>query len=142
MNMEKVFMRKQISAILAAFFITGFIALCMTVVSANALVNKNSVPVSNSPQATAAASTTNDPPATTAAQTEIQQLEARINQYQQREQQYQKREQQYQQQLQTAQQQIQTANSQISQFQQLLQVLQQRGLIFIDQNGRIFLPGR
>ena len=134
-------MRKQISAILAAFFITGFIALCMTVVGANALINKNSVPVSNSPQATVASSTTNDPPAT-ANQTEIQQLEARINQYQQRDQQYQKREQQYQQQLQTAQQQIQTANSQISQFQQLLQVLQQRGLIVINQNGQIFLPGR
>jgi peptidoglycan hydrolase CwlO-like protein len=134
MNMEKVFMRKQISAILAAFVITGFIALCMTVVGANALVNKNSVPVSNSPQATVVASTTNDPSAA-AAQTEIQQLEARINQYQQR-------EQQYQQELQTAQQQIQTANSQIAQFQQLLQVMQQRGLIFIDQNGQIFLPGR
>jgi peptidoglycan hydrolase CwlO-like protein len=128
-------MRKQISAILAAFFITGFIALCMTVVGANALVNKNSVPVSNSPQATVAASTTNDPPATTASQTEIQQLENRINQYQQR-------EQQYQQELQTAQQQIQTDSSQIAQFQQLLQVLQQRGMIFIDQNGQIYLPGR
>jgi peptidoglycan hydrolase CwlO-like protein len=128
-------MRKQISAILAAFFITVFIALCMTVVGANALVNKNSVPVSNSPQATVAASTTNDPPATTASQTEIQQLENRINQYQQR-------EQQYQQELQTAQQQIQTDSSQIAQFQQLLQVLQQRGMIFIDQNGQIYLPGR
>jgi peptidoglycan hydrolase CwlO-like protein len=130
--MEKVSMRKQISAILAALFITGFIALCMTVVGANALVNKSSVPVSNSPQATVAASTTNDPPA---AQTEIQQLQARINEYQQR-------EQQYQQELQTAQQQLQDANSQIAQFQQLLQVMQQRGLIFINQSGQIFLPGR
>jgi peptidoglycan hydrolase CwlO-like protein len=130
--MEKVSMRKQVSAILAALFITGFIALCMTVVGANALVNKNSVPVSNSPQATVVASTTNDPPA---AQTEIQQLEARINEYQQR-------EQQYQQELQTAQQQLQDANSQIAQFQQLLQVMQQRGLIFINQSGQIFLPGR
>lgn len=126
-------MRKQISAILAALFITGFIALCMTVVGANALVNKNSVPVSNSPQATAVASNTNDPSAAT--QTQIQQLEDRINQYQQR-------EQQYQQELQTAQQQIQDANSQIAQFQQLLQVMQQRGLIFINQSGQIFLPGR
>lgn len=125
-------MRKQISAILAALFITGFIALCMTVVGVNALVNKNSVPVSNSPQATVVASTTNDPPA---AQTEIQQLQARINQYQQR-------EQQYQQELQTAQQQLQDANSQIAQFQQLLQVMQQRGLILINQSGQIFLPGR
>jgi septal ring factor EnvC (AmiA/AmiB activator) len=125
-------MRKQISAILAGLFITGFIALCMTVVGANALVNKNSVPVSNSPQATVVASTTNDPPT---AQTEIKQLEDRINQYQQR-------EQQYQQELQTAQQQLQDANSQIAQFQQLLQVMQQRGLIFINQSGQIFLPGR
>ena len=44
--------------------------------------------------------------------------------------------------LQTAQQQIQTDSSQIAQFQQLLQVLQQRGMIFIDQNGQIYLPGR
>jgi peptidoglycan hydrolase CwlO-like protein len=130
--MEKVSMRKQISAILAALFITGFIALCMTVVGVNALVNKNSIPVSNSPQATVVASTTNDPPP---AQTEIQQLQARINQYQQR-------EQQYQQELQTAQQQLQDANSQLAQFQQLLQVMQQRGLIFINQSGQIFLPGR
>jgi peptidoglycan hydrolase CwlO-like protein len=127
-----VSMRKQISAILAALFITGFIALCMTVVGASALVNKNSVPVSNSPQANVVASTTNDP---TAVQAEIQQLQNRINEYQQR-------EQQYQQELQTAQQQLQSANSQISQFQQLLQVMQQRGLIFINQNGQIYLPGR
>lgn len=127
-------MRKQISAILASLFITGFIALCITVVGANALVNKNSVPVSNSPNATAVASGSNDP-TTTSAQAEIQQLEARIQEYQ-------KREQQYQQELQTAQQQLQQANSQVSQVQQLLQVLQERGLIFIDQNGRIFLPGR
>lgn len=126
-------MKKQISAILAAFFITGFIALCMTVVGANALVNKNSVPVSNSPQATVSASTSTDP--STASQTEIQQLEARINEYQ-------KREQKYQQELQTAQQQVKDANSQIAQFQQLLQVLQERGLIFINQSGQIFLPGR
>jgi septal ring factor EnvC (AmiA/AmiB activator) len=126
-------MRKQISAILAALFITGFIALCMTVVGVNALVNKNSVPVSNSPQATSVAPTSNDP--STATQTEIQQLEARINEYQQR-------EQQYQQELQAAQQQIQTANSQLAQFQQLLQVMQERGLIFINQDGQIFLPGR
>ncbi len=127
-------MKKQISAILAAFFITGFIALCMTVVGANALVNKNSVPVSNSPQSTVTASTSTDPTSADT-QTEIQQLEARINEYQ-------KREQKYQQELQTAQQQIQDANSQIAQFQQLLQVLQERGLIFINQNGQIFLPGR
>ena len=126
-------MKKQISAILAALFITGFIALCMTVVGANALVNTNSVPVSNSPQSTVTASTSTDPSAAT--QTEIQQLEARINQYQ-------KREQQYQQELQAAQQQIQSANSQIAQFQQLLQVMQERGLIFINQSGQIFLPGR
>jgi septal ring factor EnvC (AmiA/AmiB activator) len=126
-------MRKQISAILAALFITGFIALCITVVGANALVNKNSVPVSNSPQATVVASSANDPSAAT--QTQIQQLEDRINQYQQR-------EQQYQQELQTAQQQLQDANSQLAQFQQLLQVMQQRGLILINQNGQIFLPGR
>jgi septal ring factor EnvC (AmiA/AmiB activator) len=126
-------MRKQISAILAELFITGFIALCITVVGANALVNKNSVPVSNSPQATVVASSANDPSAAT--QTQIQQLEDRINQYQQR-------EQQYQQELQTAQQQLQDANSQLAQFQQLLQVMQQRGLILINQNGQIFLPGR
>jgi peptidoglycan hydrolase CwlO-like protein len=132
-NLEKVLMKKQISAILAALFITGFIALCMTVVGANALVNKNSVPVSNSPQSTVSASTSTDP--STATQTEIQQLEAHINEYQ-------KREQKYQQELQTAQQQIQDANSQIAQFQQLVQVLQERGLIFINQSGQIFLPGR
>ena len=123
-------MRKQIPAILAAFFITAVIALAMAVVGVNALVNPNTVAVSDMP-----AALTTDATVASADQGTVPQLQAIIQQYQQR-------EQQYQQQIQQDQQQLQLASTQMQQVQQLLMTLQDRGLITIDQNGQITILGR
>ncbi len=118
-------MRKQRAALLAAFIITGAVAIFMFVTGVNAMVNPNSVPVSNSPaQATASAAT--DPPASASAQAQIEQLQSQITQYQ------------------TA---LQSDNAMLSQaaqemqsVQQLLSYLQSRGLIQIDSQGNITVP--
>ncbi len=123
-------MKKQIPAFVAAFVMTGLLALVMGVVTVNALVNKNSTPVSNS----AATGTSAD-------QAQIAQLQSLVQQYQQREQQYQQREQQYQQMLQQQQQQLDTANQQIDQFKQFVLFLQSRGIITVDSNGGIQING-
>ncbi len=123
-------MKKQIPAFVAAFVMTGLLALVMGVVTVNALVNKNSTPVSNS-------ATTG----TSADQAQIAQLQSLVQQYQQREQQYQQREQQYQQMLQQQQQQLDTANQQIDQFKQFVLFLQSRGIITVDSNGGIQING-
>ena len=136
-------MRKQIPALLAAFLMTGVIALSMGVVGVNALYNSNSSTVSNVPVTAAASAPVS---ATTMSglvdQAKITQLQDLVNQYQAREQQYQQREQQYQQQLQTDQTQLVQATNQIQQFQQLLADLQDRGIISIDQNGTITILAR
>lgn len=123
-------MRKQIPALVAAFLMTALIALVMAVVTVNALVNKDSTPVVNSPSA----STSTD-------QSQVAQLQGLVQQYQQREKDYQQREQQYQQMLQDQQAQLDAAKQQIEQFQQFLGFLQSRGIITIDDEGRVSLNG-
>jgi peptidoglycan hydrolase CwlO-like protein len=118
-------MNKQISALLAASLITGLIALAMAVTGANALFNKNGVDPSPT---TLATSNTNANPQ------QIEQLQNRINEYAQR-------EQQYQQMLQNDQSQLQQASDEMKQVQQLLFALQSRGLIRIQGNGTITIPG-
>lgn len=113
-------MKKQIPALIAAFLVTGFIALAMVVTSANALMNKNGTVASNSPSAVSA-STTN------VNQAQIDQLQARINEYQQREAQYQQL--------------LQQDQAQIQQFRQFLFAMQQAGLIQIRGDGAIVITG-
>ena len=91
-------MKKQFPAFVAAFLMTGLIALAMAVVTVNALVNKNSTPAANS----ATASTSADA-------SQVAQLQDLVQQYQQREQEYQQREQQYQQLLDQEKQQLDAA---------------------------------
>ena len=159
-------MKKQVPALIASVIITLVIGLGMVVVGASAAFNKNGVPVRDSPysassaQPGAAGSTQNtagsaaqevtsdQPGAAGSAQAQIQQLQALVAQYQQHEQQYQQREQQLiqqQQQLQDQvnadQQQLGQANQQMEQVQRLLEFLQRRGIIQVDQDGRIFVPG-
>jgi outer membrane murein-binding lipoprotein Lpp len=135
-------MRKQIPALLAAFLMTGVIALSMGVVGVNALYNSNSTTVSNAPVAAASAPVSAATMSGLVDQAKITQLESLVSQYQAREQQYQQREQQYQQQLQTDQTQLVQATNQIQQFQQLLVDLQDRGIISVDQNGTITILAR
>ena len=121
-------MKKQIPAIIAALLITLAIALGMFVMGGEAVLNPNGVQVQNAPGAVS----TVDPASTT--QSQLQQLQSLVAQYQQREQQYQTE-------LSTAQTQLDQATTTIQQYQRLLQALQSRGLITIDNSGRVFLPG-
>jgi outer membrane murein-binding lipoprotein Lpp len=121
-------MKKQIPAIIASLLITLVIGLGMFVMGGDAVLNPNGVPVQNSPGAVSTA----DP--STTAQAQVQQLQSLVTQYQQREQQYQSE-------LSAAQTQLNQASTTIQQYQRLLQALQSRGLITIDNSGKVFLPG-
>jgi peptidoglycan hydrolase CwlO-like protein len=120
-------MKKQYSALLVAFVVTICIAAGMLLVSASALLNKNGLPVANSPaQATATAQVK------TAEEAQIQQLQNLVTQYQ-------TREAKYQGELSSAGQQLQQANDQLRQYQMLLAALQNRGYITIESNGQILV---
>jgi outer membrane murein-binding lipoprotein Lpp len=121
-------MKKQIPAIIASLLITLVIGLGMFFMGGDAVLNPNGVPVQNSPGAVSTA----DP--STTAQAQVQQLQSLVTQYQQREQQYQSE-------LSAAQTQLNQASTTIQQYQRLLQALQSRGLITIDNSGKVFLPG-
>ncbi len=115
---------KRLVAILTAAVVTSLIALAMLVVGVNAMVNPNSVPVSDSPNAPSTVTqttTTMDPQA--AAQ--INQLKSLVAQYQSREQQYQA--------------QVNQLNTQVQQLQGVLQQLQRLGIIRINADGSIQL---
>jgi peptidoglycan hydrolase CwlO-like protein len=128
-------LKKQIPVILAAFTITFILAFGMFGIGSSAVTNKNGVAVSNSPN-TSVSST--DPAQTSQAQ--IDQLQSLVTQYQQREQQYQQREQQLQSQISTLQGNLDQANGLLQQYQRLVQALVDRGIIQVDQQGRIYLP--
>jgi len=118
-------MKKQYTALLVAFAVTICMAAGMLLVSGSALLNKNGLPVANSPaQATATAEIKS------AEQAQIQQLQSLVTQYQ-------TREVKYQSELQNAGQQLQQSSSQLRQYQMLLAALQNRGYITIDGNGQI-----
>lgn len=125
-------MKKQLPALIAAILMTGFITLVMTVTSVNALFNKSSIAVSDSPAASQNASSSME-------QAQIRQLQDRINEYQQREQQYQQLLQADQTQLQQAQAQLQQASMQMEQFQNFILTLQRRGLISIQSDGSVII---
>jgi uncharacterized protein YlxW (UPF0749 family) len=124
-------MRKQIVAFLAAFIITGIVALSMLVIGVSAAVNPNGVAVSNSPTTAVvnAASSSNS------TQSQIAQLQSQVAQYQAREQQYQTA-------LNNDNQQLSQAAQEMQMIQQLLAYLQNRGLIQIDNQGQITVIGR
>jgi len=124
-------MRKHILALIAAIVITGVTALSMFVVGVNALVNQKGTVVSNSPAATVS----QDQGSSTATyQAQIAQLQSLVNQYQ-------TREQQYQQIINQDQQKMDQAANEVQMIQQLLAYLQNRGLIQIDNSGRITVIG-
>jgi uncharacterized protein YpmS len=120
-------MKKQYSALLVAFAVTICMGAGMLLVSGSALLNKNGVPVADSPAAATATAQ-----ATTAEQAQIQQLQSLVAQYQ-------TREVKYQSELQSAGQGLQQANDQLRQYQMLLAALQNRGYIAVDANGQIVI---
>ena len=123
-------MRKQVVAFLAAFVITGIVALSMLVVGVNAATNPNSVAASNSPASTVANVSTSP----NSSQAQIAQLQNQIAQYQVREQQYQTA-------LNSDNQQLSQTSQEMQMIQQLLAYLQNSGLIRIDNQGQITVVG-
>jgi len=121
-------MKKHITALFAALLITTIVGLGMFVIGGNAAMNKDGVPVLNSP----GEKITTDP--SPANQTQLEQYQNLVAQYQQREQQYQNE-------LSDAQNQLDQAAATIQQYQRLLQFLAERGVIQVGQDGRIFVPG-
>ena len=123
-------MRKQVVAFLAAFIITGIVALSMLVVGVNAAINPNGVAASNSPASSAANISTS----TGSSQAQIAQLQSLVAQYKAREQQYQAA-------INTDNQQLNQATQEIQMVQQLLAYLQSRGIIQIDNQGQTTVIG-
>jgi peptidoglycan hydrolase CwlO-like protein len=127
---------KRLQGLIAATFITAIVAVGTVGIGVNALSNPNTVAVSNSPAsnspAQAAQVSTNAAPDPSAAQ--IEQMQKLINQYQ-------SREQQYQTEIKSLSQKLSDATATADQARQVLDALQQRGIIQITQDGRIFLRG-
>jgi hypothetical protein len=121
-------MKKHYTALLAAFLITMCMGAGMLLVSGSAYLNKNGLPVADSPSAATATAVY-----TSAQEAQLQQLQDLVNQYQ-------TREVQYKNELAKASQQLDAANAQVQQYEMVMTALQSRGVIRIDQNGRISLP--
>jgi hypothetical protein len=114
---------KRLEAMIAAMIVTGVIGACILLVGANALLNPNSVPASNSVDVPAAiAAVTAADPQTLA---QMNQLKDIVGQYQNREKQYQS--------------QIDQLNGQVKQLQGVMTELQRRGVIRILNDGTIQL---
>jgi len=135
-------MKKQLTAFVAAIFITLCIALGIFAVSGVAFANSNGVQASNVP-GQGASTTVNASNVVSQVQVqqqqEIQQLQSLVAQYQQRDQQYQQREQQFQTQLNQANMQAAQAQQQLQQYQQLVNFLQQRGIITVTSDGQVYI---
>ena len=122
---------KRFQGLIAATFITGLVAVGMVGIGVNAASNTNTVPVSDSPAKTALVS----------ANTEADQTSAQIDQMQKLIKQYQSREQQYQTEIKSLSQKLNDANATADQARQILQALQERGIIQITRDGQILLRG-
>ena len=118
--------RKIFPALLATLGMTVFIGLAFLALGLNALIN---------PNVSVAKAAAQPDPQLTINQATIQDLQATISQYQDRETQYKKE-------LQQAADQIEQIKQQNLQYQQLVQALQNTGVIRITQDGRVFIaPG-
>jgi len=122
---------KRLQGLIAATFVTGIVALGMVGIGVNATSNPNSVAVSDSPAkaAQAVANAASDP-----SSAQIDQLQNQIKQYQ-------GREQQYQTEIKSLSQKLSDANATADQARQILQALQERGIIQITRDGQILLRG-
>ncbi len=116
---------KNITALLAAFVMTAVVGMCVLVLGANALFNKNTVAAStgtfNNPGQAQGVALSGDSPSASAAGDN----QALISQYQS--------------QLNDAQQQLADASNQIQQYQQVLRALARQGLISISPDGTIYI---
>lgn len=135
---------KQLQAIVASIVVTGLIACVTVVIGGSALFSRPAVSVSAATNAeTVSSNAAPDASADTA------QLRDLVNQYQGREQQLRaqladvnKQLDEKDAQLSQANAQLDGANQQIQQFQNLLEALQERGIIQITGDGRIRISSR
>ena len=125
---------KRLQGLIAATLVTGIVAVGMVGIGVNAASNTNSVAVSDSPNQTAQAAQAVVNAASDQTAAQIDQLQNLIKQYQ-------SREQQYQTEIKSLSQKLNDANATADQARQVLQALQERGLIQITRDGRIFLRG-
>ncbi len=126
---------KKAPAIIASVLVTLVVAAAMVLIGANALLNPNSTAVSASAANPAPVDTSavKDP----ASQAVVQQLQSQITQYQQQLNQAKQEINQANQQLKSEGTQLQQANAQLSQYQQLINALQQAGVIQIGSDGSV-----
>ena len=126
--------KKHVAAFTAATLMTACSGAAILAIGGVALSNKSGVTAANTPAQAAKVADVS-----LASQSQVQQLQAEVAQYQARDQQYQAREQQLTQALNQAQAAVQADQQQTQQVQMLLLTLQQRGLITITNDGRIFI---
>lgn len=126
-------MNKRLVAIFAAVLMTGCLGASILAIGGAAFFNPSGGTAANSRSQMSA------PAPGAVQQVQLQQLQSLVSQYQSRESQYQAREQQYQQQLDRTAAEVQQARLQTQQIQQLLNALQQRGLISVTSDGQIFI---
>jgi peptidoglycan hydrolase CwlO-like protein len=134
----------QLKALFASLLVTGLVAAVMFVIGASAVLSR---PVATVNAASNVSAVTNNTAAASSAET--QQLRDLVNQYQAREKQLRaqlddmnQQLNEKDQQLAQANTQLEQANQQIGQFQNLLEALQERGVIQITADGRIRIPAR
>jgi len=119
---------KHIAAFAAALVMTALIAVAMLAFGVNALFNPNTVTTAQAAGATAGEATS----LSSSDQVTLDQLQARIVEYQQR-------EAQYQEEIKSATDQVNQLSQQNQQYQELLNALQNAGVIQITSNGRVFI---
>jgi predicted Rossmann fold nucleotide-binding protein DprA/Smf involved in DNA uptake len=112
-------MKKHLSAIVTAIIITSVIGLGIFVIGVSALTNTNTVPLQNSPNTSLSGTSNNTAVSSVSSTDQVQQLQQEVS---------------------TLQSQLNQAGQIIQQYQSLLVVLQQRGIISIDRNGNVYLP--
>jgi Tfp pilus assembly protein FimV len=111
---------KNLTALITAFIVTALIGIILFGIGFNAMINKNTAPIVDTPPANNTVQVSN--------QVQVKQLENSITQYQS--------------QLNQAIEQLNAQNAQIQQYQSLLQALVARGVIAIQQDGTITIPRR
>jgi septal ring factor EnvC (AmiA/AmiB activator) len=133
-----------LSAILFALAMTVVIGGSLFAIGGNALLNKNTVPLTNAPGVTNVSAAD----VSTPDQQQLAQLQQLVGQSQSREQQYQTELNQAVERLNQANQQLTQANTQLNQdnqainsYQQLLSQLVNAGVITISSDGHVYLGG-
>lgn len=119
---RKEIIMKHLSALFTALVITAIVGLGIVVIGVSALTNTNTVALQNSPNSSLTATGPSGAGGTAASatpSTDAQQLQQQVN---------------------ALQSQLNQADQALQQYQSLFMSLQQRGVIYVDGSGNIYLP--